>query len=96
MRPYVPDQAMKKCVVKLQKRMKNHMGFKDLPPVWFDIDSHFGTQKRYVVCFVRKFNQAMLWWECVHGKLIDPVWRDGSVHVMLHIILPIVCQHIRC
>ena len=89
---FFPNMLMKKCVTKFQERMKKHMGF--LPPVWFDVDYRFQPRYRRVVCFVGKFNQAMLRWECVHGKLIDPVWHDGSVYVTLHIIVSVFYQYI--
>ena len=94
--PLFPEVVMKKCMTKLQNRMRMRIGSENLPPVWFDVDVDFPdkTQKRHVVCFVGKFNQAMLWWECVHGKLIDPVWHDGSVYVTLHIIVSVFYQKI--
>ena len=78
----------------LQTKMIHRIGYKKEPPVWFDVDVDFydKTQKRHVVCSVRKYNQAMLWWECVHGKLIDHVWHDGGVYVTLHIILTVFYQ----
>ena len=90
----LPGEEMKKCMSTLQTKMMHRIGYKKEPPVWFDVDVDFPvkTQTRHVVCSVRKFNQAMLWWECVHGKPIDPVWHDGSVYVTLHIILTVFYQ----
>ena len=65
--PQNNNQEMRNCVMELQERIRKRTGQPIWPEIWFDVASHFEDQIRHVVCFVRKFNQAMLWWECVHG-----------------------------
>ena len=84
--------GMGSCLRNFRNRMRDRIGFKHLPVLFIKHNEHHDDPKHHVVCLVRKFNQAMLLWECVHGKPIDPVWHDGSVYVTLHIILTVFYQ----
>ena len=59
----LPDEEIKACMKTLQTKMINRIGYKNVPPVWFDVDVDYydKAERRHVVCSVRKFNQAMLW-----------------------------------